>query len=69
MRKRVLSAVLALSMLLGLSGCTEPKEESSSDRFFSTQVICIGGESFAAAWVPGYASSFQMEPLNRRCDS
>lgn len=39
MRKRVLSAVLALSMLLGLSGCMEPKEESSSDRFFSTQVI------------------------------
>lgn len=69
MRKRVLSAVLVFSMLLGLSGCMEPREEPSSDRLFSTQVVCIGGESFAAAWVPGYASSFQLEPLNRGCDS
>lgn len=33
----------------------------------STQVVCISGQSFALAWIPGYIGHFQMEPLGKAC--
>lgn len=65
MRRKVSVAAICCVLAL-LAGCSPENHESDED-IFSTQVVCISGQSFALAWSPGYIGHFQMEPLGKVC--
>lgn len=44
-----------------------PEDHESDEDIFSTQVVCISGQSFALAWTPTSIGNFQMEPLGKAC--
>lgn len=65
MRRKISVAAICCILAL-LAGCS-PEDHESDEDIFSTQVVCISGQSFALAWIPASIGNFQMEPLGKVC--
>lgn len=60
-------SVIAICCVLALLAGCSPEDHESDEVIFSTQVVCISGQSFALAWIPASIGNFQMEPLGKAC--